>query len=127
MPTLPWTTPNTAPPGAEVHVFASRFETRTLAGARGPEAAGVSLLEMHLFQGRRSRVQHRLVCVREQWGYGTNPRCVNARYSVSAMTWFPRPFAWHGRMRFRIVSRNRSASFGKTSSSCLFAVAGNST
>ncbi|MGW4567221.1 DUF3291 domain-containing protein [Streptomyces sp. NPDC004561] len=33
MPTLPWTVPNPAPPGAEVHVFASRFETRTLWGA----------------------------------------------------------------------------------------------
>lgn len=33
MPTLPWTTPNTPPPATEVHVFASRFETRTLAGA----------------------------------------------------------------------------------------------
>ncbi|MEV7285490.1 DUF3291 domain-containing protein [Streptomyces sp. NPDC093252] len=33
MPTLPWSTPNTPPPGAEVHVFASRFETRTLWGA----------------------------------------------------------------------------------------------
>ncbi|GAA3124501.1 DUF3291 domain-containing protein [Streptomyces echinatus] len=33
MPTLPWTAPNTPPPGTEVHVFASRFETRTLWGA----------------------------------------------------------------------------------------------
>jgi len=33
MPTLPWTVPNTPPPGAVVHVFASRFETRTLRGA----------------------------------------------------------------------------------------------
>ncbi|MBO1334981.1 DUF3291 domain-containing protein [Streptomyces sp. VRA16 Mangrove soil] len=33
MPTLPWTTPATPPAGAEVHVFASRFETRTLWGA----------------------------------------------------------------------------------------------
>ncbi|MGP2436655.1 DUF3291 domain-containing protein [Streptomyces sp. JW3] len=39
MPTLPWITPNTPPPandgkGApDVHVFASRFETRTLWGA----------------------------------------------------------------------------------------------
>lgn len=33
MPTLPWTVPNPAPPGAEAHVFASRFETRTLWGA----------------------------------------------------------------------------------------------
>ncbi|MEU9331978.1 DUF3291 domain-containing protein [Streptomyces sp. NPDC048290] len=33
MPTLPWSTPNTPSPGAEVHVFASRFETRTLGGA----------------------------------------------------------------------------------------------
>lgn len=33
MPTLPWTVPNTPPQGAEVHVFASRFETRTLWGA----------------------------------------------------------------------------------------------
>ncbi|WP_251094545.1 DUF3291 domain-containing protein [Streptomyces sp. Caat 7-52] len=33
MPTLPWTTRNTPPPGTEVHVFASRFETRTLWGA----------------------------------------------------------------------------------------------
>lgn len=33
MPTLPWTTPNPAPAGVEVHVFASRFETRTLWGA----------------------------------------------------------------------------------------------
>ncbi|MET9774258.1 DUF3291 domain-containing protein [Streptomyces sp. NPDC006367] len=32
MPTLPWTVPN-PPPGTEVHVFASRFETRTLWGA----------------------------------------------------------------------------------------------
>ncbi|CAL9469757.1 DUF3291 domain-containing protein [Streptomyces sp. Tu 3180] len=33
MPTLPWTVPNTPPPHTEVHVFASRFETRTLWGA----------------------------------------------------------------------------------------------
>ncbi|MDN3246119.1 DUF3291 domain-containing protein [Streptomyces mutabilis] len=33
MPTLPWTVPNQPPPGTEVHVFASRFETRTLWGA----------------------------------------------------------------------------------------------
>ncbi|MGI5427947.1 DUF3291 domain-containing protein [Streptomyces sp. CA-179760] len=33
MPTLPWTVPNTPPPGTEVHVFASRFQTRTLWGA----------------------------------------------------------------------------------------------
>ena len=33
MPTLPWTVPNTPPPGTQVHVFASRFETRTLWGA----------------------------------------------------------------------------------------------
>ncbi|MFE0470927.1 DUF3291 domain-containing protein [Streptomyces sp. NPDC058947] len=33
MPTLPWTVPNTPPHGTEVHVFASRFETRTLWGA----------------------------------------------------------------------------------------------
>ncbi|MCX2926430.1 DUF3291 domain-containing protein [Streptomyces sp. NEAU-W12] len=33
MPTLPWTVPNTPPPHTEVHVFASRFETRTLRGA----------------------------------------------------------------------------------------------
>ncbi|MFJ8084968.1 DUF3291 domain-containing protein [Streptomyces sp. NPDC096205] len=33
MPTLPWTVPNTPPAGAEIHVFASRFETRTLWGA----------------------------------------------------------------------------------------------
>ena len=33
MPTLPWTVPNTPPPGTEVYVFASRFETRTLWGA----------------------------------------------------------------------------------------------
>ncbi|MFG2882209.1 DUF3291 domain-containing protein [Streptomyces sp. NPDC048297] len=33
MPTLPWSAPATPPAGAEVHVFASRFETRTLAGA----------------------------------------------------------------------------------------------
>ncbi|MDQ0750587.1 hypothetical protein QF034_004818 [Streptomyces africanus] len=33
MPTLPWTVPNTPPRGTEVHVFASRFETRTLWGA----------------------------------------------------------------------------------------------
>ncbi|MCT7356744.1 DUF3291 domain-containing protein [Streptomyces sp. 15-116A] len=33
MPTLPWTVPNTPPSDTEVHVFASRFETRTLWGA----------------------------------------------------------------------------------------------
>ncbi|MYT68470.1 MULTISPECIES: DUF3291 domain-containing protein [unclassified Streptomyces] len=33
MPTLPRTTPNPPPEGAEVLVFASRFETRTLWGA----------------------------------------------------------------------------------------------
>lgn len=33
MPTLPWTVPNTPPTRAEAHVFASRFETRTLWGA----------------------------------------------------------------------------------------------
>ncbi|MFD5495313.1 DUF3291 domain-containing protein [Streptomyces sp. NPDC001812] len=33
MPTLPWTVPNTPPPHIDVHVFASRFETRTLWGA----------------------------------------------------------------------------------------------
>ncbi|MFE6287668.1 DUF3291 domain-containing protein [Streptomyces sp. NPDC057877] len=33
MPTLPWTEPNTPPRDTEVHVFASRFETRTLWGA----------------------------------------------------------------------------------------------
>ncbi|MFJ5261502.1 DUF3291 domain-containing protein [Streptomyces sp. NPDC088387] len=33
MPTLPWTVPNTPPPATEVHVFASRFETRTLGDA----------------------------------------------------------------------------------------------
>ncbi|MFF5534816.1 DUF3291 domain-containing protein [Streptomyces cinerochromogenes] len=33
MPTLPWTAPHTPPPGTEVHVFASRFQTRTLWGA----------------------------------------------------------------------------------------------
>ncbi|MFI7411059.1 DUF3291 domain-containing protein [Streptomyces sp. NPDC049627] len=33
MPTLPWTVPNPVPPATEVHVFASRFETRTLWGA----------------------------------------------------------------------------------------------
>ncbi|MDQ1017063.1 DUF3291 domain-containing protein [Streptomyces afghaniensis] len=33
MPTLPWTVPHTPPHGTEVHVFASRFETRTLWGA----------------------------------------------------------------------------------------------
>ncbi|MFI9807591.1 DUF3291 domain-containing protein [Streptomyces sp. NPDC052301] len=32
MPTLPWTVPTTPPQGAEAHVFASRFETRTLWG-----------------------------------------------------------------------------------------------
>ncbi|MEU4212473.1 DUF3291 domain-containing protein [Streptomyces sp. NPDC026206] len=29
MPTLPWTIPNQAPPGAEVYVMASRFEVRS--------------------------------------------------------------------------------------------------
>ncbi|MEU3945968.1 DUF3291 domain-containing protein [Streptomyces sp. NPDC029526] len=33
MPTLPWTVPNTPPARTEVHVFASRFETRSLWGA----------------------------------------------------------------------------------------------
>ncbi|GHJ01130.1 hypothetical protein TPA0906_29950 [Streptomyces olivaceus] len=33
MPTLPWTVPNRSPQATEVHVFASRFETRTLWGA----------------------------------------------------------------------------------------------
>lgn len=33
MPTLPWTVSNPAPRYTEVHVFASRFETRTLWGA----------------------------------------------------------------------------------------------
>ncbi|MFR9795483.1 DUF3291 domain-containing protein [Streptomyces sp. MS06] len=33
MPTLPWTVPNTPPRAADVHVFASRFETHTLWGA----------------------------------------------------------------------------------------------
>ncbi|WP_330283169.1 DUF3291 domain-containing protein [Streptomyces sp. NBC_00588] len=33
MPTLPWTVPNPPPRDTEVHVFASRFETRTLWGA----------------------------------------------------------------------------------------------
>ncbi|MEU5364851.1 DUF3291 domain-containing protein [Streptomyces sp. NPDC005925] len=33
MPTLPRTTPNPAPPGTEVHVFASRFGARTWWGA----------------------------------------------------------------------------------------------
>ncbi|MBZ6086949.1 MULTISPECIES: hypothetical protein [Streptomyces] len=33
MPTLPWTVPNRPPQATEVHVFASRFETRTLWGA----------------------------------------------------------------------------------------------
>ncbi|MCH0563268.1 MULTISPECIES: DUF3291 domain-containing protein [unclassified Streptomyces] len=33
MPTLPWTVPNTPPRDAVVHVFASRFETRTVLGA----------------------------------------------------------------------------------------------
>ncbi|MGY6024850.1 DUF3291 domain-containing protein [Streptomyces spinosirectus] len=33
MPTLPWTVPNPPPRDAEVHVFASRFETRTFWGA----------------------------------------------------------------------------------------------
>ena len=33
MPTLPWTVPNRPPQATEIHVFASRFETRTLWGA----------------------------------------------------------------------------------------------
>ncbi|MFJ1973117.1 DUF3291 domain-containing protein [Streptomyces sp. NPDC087903] len=33
MPTLPWTVPNTPPRSTDVHVFASRFETRTVWGA----------------------------------------------------------------------------------------------
>ncbi|MFF4100996.1 DUF3291 domain-containing protein [Streptomyces sp. NPDC001903] len=33
MPDVPWSTPTPPAPGAEVHVMASRFETRTLAGA----------------------------------------------------------------------------------------------
>lgn len=33
MPTLPWTVPNTPPRATEVHVFASRFETRSTWGA----------------------------------------------------------------------------------------------
>ncbi len=33
VPTLPWTVPTPPPSGTEVHVFASRFETRTLWGA----------------------------------------------------------------------------------------------
>jgi hypothetical protein len=33
VPTLPWTAPNTPPRATDVHVFASRFETRTLWGA----------------------------------------------------------------------------------------------
>lgn len=33
MPTLPWIVPNPVPAAVEVHVFASRFETRTLWGA----------------------------------------------------------------------------------------------
>ncbi|GHB55251.1 hypothetical protein GCM10010377_52900 [Streptomyces viridiviolaceus] len=33
MPTLPWTVPNRPPQATEVHVFAARFETRTLWGA----------------------------------------------------------------------------------------------
>ncbi|MEU9481291.1 DUF3291 domain-containing protein [Streptomyces sp. NPDC048191] len=33
MPTLPWIVPNAAPRDTEVHVFASRFETRSLWGA----------------------------------------------------------------------------------------------
>ncbi|GGY91194.1 hypothetical protein GCM10010300_39200 [Streptomyces olivaceoviridis] len=33
MPTLPWTVPNSPPAGAEAHVSASRFVTRTLWGA----------------------------------------------------------------------------------------------
>ena len=33
MPTLPWTVPNIPPERTEAHVFASRFETRTLWGA----------------------------------------------------------------------------------------------
>ncbi|MEV6112374.1 DUF3291 domain-containing protein [Streptomyces sp. NPDC052109] len=33
MPDLPWIVPNTPPRDTEVHVFASRFETRSLWGA----------------------------------------------------------------------------------------------
>ncbi|MET9758572.1 DUF3291 domain-containing protein [Streptomyces sp. NPDC006372] len=33
MPTLPWTVPDNPPRDTEVHVFATRFETRTLWGA----------------------------------------------------------------------------------------------
>ncbi|MFD0316689.1 DUF3291 domain-containing protein [Streptomyces flavalbus] len=33
MPVLPWTQPNTPPRATDVHVFASRFETRSLWGA----------------------------------------------------------------------------------------------
>ncbi|KOU32384.1 hypothetical protein ADK52_01365 [Streptomyces sp. WM6372] len=33
MPDVPWITPTPPAPGAEVYVMASRFETRTLAGA----------------------------------------------------------------------------------------------
>jgi hypothetical protein len=33
MPTLPWTVPNDPPQHTEVHVFASRFETRSFWGA----------------------------------------------------------------------------------------------
>lgn len=33
IPALPWIVPNTPPQDTEVHVFASRFETRTLWGA----------------------------------------------------------------------------------------------
>ncbi|ODA73069.1 hypothetical protein APS67_002690 [Streptomyces sp. AVP053U2] len=65
MPTLPWTVPNTLPPHTEVHVFASRFETRTLRGAlrfflgtpgvwrqvsRAPGAYGASLKAQPLRQ-----------------------------------------------------------------------------
>ncbi|WP_042165025.1 hypothetical protein [Streptomyces sp. NBRC 110035] len=65
MPTLPWTVPNTPPPHTEVHVFASRFETRTLRGAlrfflgtpgvwrqvsRAPGAYGASLKAQPLRQ-----------------------------------------------------------------------------
>ncbi|MFF7294413.1 DUF3291 domain-containing protein [Streptomyces sp. NPDC008265] len=33
MPDIPWSTPHPPPPGAEVYVMASRFETATLTGA----------------------------------------------------------------------------------------------
>jgi hypothetical protein len=35
MPTLPWTAPNPAPPGVEVHAFTSRFEPGVARGAQG--------------------------------------------------------------------------------------------